>query len=165
MSLSFRIMLRSAPARRRVSSRWSLSGRSPRLAFDSLESRCLLAGGPPHGGGGTLFDEHEAVMRLVDFSTIHAVAPNGPTANDYYLARDADQNPVGKEAAGERLRASGKRPRRSLRPRDLDRRICPDRAVRDPRPPRGEAAAPDGLAPPGRIARAGRQRLDPAALA
>jgi len=56
----------------------------PRLATESLEPRQLMHAAP-HGGGGMLFDEHEAVMRLVDFATIHQDADAGA----YYVARDA----------------------------------------------------------------------------
>ena len=52
------------------------SKRSAILAMEPLEDRRLLSTAP-HGGGGTLFDEHEAVLRLVDFPNIHDVAPGG----------------------------------------------------------------------------------------
>ncbi len=55
-----------------------------RLVAEPLEPRQLMHAGP-HAGGGMLSDEHEAVMRLVDFATIHRAADDAA----YYVARDA----------------------------------------------------------------------------
>ena len=57
--------------------------RTFRLRVEALEAR-LLMDAAPHGGVGTLADEHAAVMRLVDFDEIHRTAAN-PV---YYVARD-----------------------------------------------------------------------------
>lgn len=51
--------------------------------------------GAPHGGAGTLFDEHEAVLRLIDFDTIHNVAAGGATRNYFYVAQDHDADAAG----------------------------------------------------------------------
>lgn len=59
-----------------------------RLRVEMLEAR-LLMHSSPHSGGGTLFEEHEAVMRLIDFDEIHSTASN-PV---YYIAKDGDSNP------------------------------------------------------------------------
>ena len=45
--------------------------------------------GAPHTGAGTLFDEHHAVMELIDFEEIHATASN-PV---FYVGKDGDSNP------------------------------------------------------------------------
>lgn len=79
----------AAPLRRRFSlpsRRIAAPVRRPRsrLATEPLESRRLMHSSP-HGGGGMLFDEHEAVMQLVDFATIHRDADHP----SYYVARDA----------------------------------------------------------------------------
>src|SRR5262245_52681715 len=72
--------------------RWTVSGRRRvtqtakrrmlRLRVESLEARRLLH------GAGTLGDEHEAVMALIDFGEIHRTASN-PV---YYVAQDGDAN-------------------------------------------------------------------------
>jgi hypothetical protein len=78
--------LRRRPRDRAADRRLALTG------LERLESRRLLDAAPPHGGGGTLFDEHEAVLRLVDFANIHDVAPGGSTTNYYYVATDTEAN-------------------------------------------------------------------------
>lgn len=88
MAISFLRALRITLARRRAKEPSSVR-RFSRPGVESLESRQLLHGGP-HGGAGTLFDEHTAVMRLVDFEAIHDVAPGGPTTNYFYVAQDPD---------------------------------------------------------------------------
>lgn len=93
MAKSFPFALRITSPRRRAAGRSTLR-RSTLLAVEALESRRLLDGAP-HGGGGTLFDEHEAVLRLVDFQAIHNVAPGGTTSNVYYSAKDVEQNADG----------------------------------------------------------------------
>lgn len=55
-----------------------------RLRVESLEQRLLLH------GAGTLGDEHEAVMHLIEFDELHRSASN-PT---YYVAKDGDANPA-----------------------------------------------------------------------
>lgn len=59
-----------------------------RLRVELLEAR-LMMHSAPHAGAGTLFDEHEAVMHLIDFDEIHRSASN-PV---YYIARDGDSDP------------------------------------------------------------------------
>src|SRR5262245_1897683 len=86
-------LFRGALRSRRVLRRTNCRRRHLRLMIEPLEPRQLLHAGP-HGGAGTLFDEHEAVMRLIDFDEIHNVAPGGATPNYFYVARDGDGNPT-----------------------------------------------------------------------
>src|SRR5262245_51007389 len=57
-----------------------LARRVFRLRLEKLESRLLMH------AAGTLGDEHEAVMALIDFKEIHAT-PDNPT---FYVARDGN---------------------------------------------------------------------------
>ena len=60
----------------------STARRKFRLQLESLETRCMFDGGSPHGGIGTLFNEHAAVMELIEFASIHHTTTNP----DYYVA-------------------------------------------------------------------------------
>src|SRR5262245_26287031 len=75
-------LLRALRARlsRRYQVTHSGARRLLRLRVETLESRLLLH------GAGTVGDEHEAVMRLIEFSEIHRTAAN-PI---YYVAQDGD---------------------------------------------------------------------------
>ena len=68
----------------------STARRKFRLQLESLETRYMFDGGASHGGIGTLFNEHEAVMELIDFASIHRTTSN-PV---YYVARDGDSEPT-----------------------------------------------------------------------
>ena len=65
----------------------SSARRKLRLHLESLETRFMFDGSP-HGGTGTLFNEHVAVMELIEFASIHHTTSN-PV---YYVARDGDSN-------------------------------------------------------------------------
>src|SRR5262245_10362826 len=75
-------LLRALRARlsRRYQVTHSGARRLLRLRVETLESRLLLH------GAGTLSDEHEAVMRLIEFEEIHRSA----SAPVYYVAQDGD---------------------------------------------------------------------------
>lgn len=66
----------------------SKARRKFRLQLESPEARQMLHGSPH--GIGTLADEHEAVMDLIAFETIHQTASN-PV---YFVARDGDADPL-----------------------------------------------------------------------
>ncbi len=84
---SFLIALRAAISSRKNILK-SKARRKLQLQLESLELR-LMFDGSPHGGVGTLFDEHEAVMDLISFESIHHTASNP----SYYVATDGDANP------------------------------------------------------------------------
>src|SRR5262249_4175812 len=95
MARTFLSALRAALfSRRAYKANPSAARRRLRLKLEALEPRQLLAAAPPHTGGGTLFDEHDAVMQLVQFNTIHDVAAGGATANYYYQATGKVADPI-----------------------------------------------------------------------
>src|SRR5262245_42138239 len=83
MAGSFLRTLRLAIAGRREIHRTE-ARRRLRLQVEGLEGRLMMDAA--HGGSGTLSDEHEAVMRLIDFHEIHETLAN-PV---YYVARDGN---------------------------------------------------------------------------
>ena len=87
MAGSLVCLLRSAVSSRQSSLK-SKARRKLRLRIESLEARLLLHGSPHLVG--TLADEHEAVMDLIAFESIHQTASN-PV---YYVATDGDANPL-----------------------------------------------------------------------
>ena len=87
MAGSLVCLLRSAVSSRRTFLK-SKKRQTFRLQLESLEARQMLHGSPHLVG--TLADEHEAVMDLIAFESIHQTASN-PV---YYVARDGDADPL-----------------------------------------------------------------------
>src|SRR5262245_10294419 len=97
MTRSIWFLLRTDRVRRNVV---SVKRRLLRLRVEALERREMLHAGP-HGGAGTLFDEHLAVMELINFAEIHSpVDDQGQSKTNftattfYYQAQDGDSDPA-----------------------------------------------------------------------